>query len=193
MKESWNKAFLTLLGHAYVQLASVMGALSLGSLASNFIEWKGVILQLINWWADTARPVVDFIYAPLIDALERLMRVEIVVPVLLKDYLAVGIVLILSRWRGSAGGWSGGARRAIGSALRNFWRACFLLVRTLLVWPAEIVFLLRNLLFAGVLFSERTAEEIYQIRVAHFLALLPVLYSILLALANWLLRPLLEM
>jgi len=181
------KALYVFLSQAYLHCAAVLGALSLASLFSGVIEWQGVILALVSWWEATIRPVVDLIYGPVVMWFGGLLGLELAIPNILKDYLAVGLVFILSRWRGITGGWSGGSRKALESVRRKPFTYFSLLFRTLLVWPVEIFLLARTMLFAGSLFPERSSEEIRQIRLAHFISLLPVVYAFFLVLANWLL------
>lgn len=144
-------------------------------------------MTLVLWWETTARPVVDLVYGPLVIWLGDLIGLKIEIPNIIKDYLAVGLVFILSRWRGITGGWSGGSRKALASIRRKPLTYFSLLFRTLFVWPLEILLLSRTMLFARNLFPERSSEEIYQIRLAHFISLLPVVYAFILVIANWLL------
>lgn len=181
------KAVYVFLGQAYLHFAAVLGALSLASLFSGVIEWQGLILSLISWWEATIRPVVDLIYGPLVRWFGGLLGVELSIPDPVKDYLAVGLVFILSRWRGITGGWSGGSRKAFDSIRRKPITYISLLLRTLLIWPIEMLLLGRTLFFARSLYPERSKEEIRQIRVAHFIALLPVVYAIGLVFLNWIL------
>lgn len=181
------RALYALLSQAYLQCAAVLGALSLASLFSGVIEWQGTILAVISWWEATARPVVEFLYGPIVRWFGSLFGLDLTIPDPLKDYLAVGLVLILSRWRGITGGWTGGSRKALNSIRRKPFVYISLLLRTLFLWPLEIVLLARTMLFARTLFPERSSEEIRQIRRAHFISLLPVVYSIALVIVNWLL------
>lgn len=185
MKNYLVRAFYVFLSQAYLHCAAVLGALSLASLFSGVIEWQGVILALVSWWEATIRPVVDLIYGPLVQWFGGLFGLELNIPIWLKDYLGVGMVFILSRWRGITGGWSGGSRKALDSIKGKPLTYISLLLRTLLVWPVEIVVLARRMIFAGRLFPERSAEEIRQIRVAHFISLLPVVYAFGLVVINW--------
>ena len=179
------RALGVFLSQAYLHCAAVLGALSLASLFSGAIEWQGVILALVSWWEATIRPVVDVIYGPVVQWFGGLFGLDLNIPNWLKDYLAVGLVFILSRWRGITGGWRGGSRKALDSIKRKPLTYISLLLRTLLIWPVEIVLLARTMIFAGRLFPERSVEEIRQIRVAHFIALLPVVYAFGLVVINW--------
>ena len=176
----------TLARQIYIQFAAVTGALSLAALLSHIVDWQGVLLDLVEWWSGMVRPAIEFIYAPVILLMERLWAIDLALPAILQDYLAVGIVLILSRWLGATGGWKGGAGQAIGTLRRRPLGALGLLVRTLFIWPLELVGLARNALFARKQFPERSAEEILQIRLSHLIALLPVFYALALVILNWL-------
>lgn len=181
------RAVYAFLSQAYLHIAAVLGALSLASLFSGVIEWQGLVLSLISWWEATIRPVVDLLYGPVVRWVGGLFGLELDIPVPVKDYLAVGLVFILSRWRGITGGWSGGSRKALESIRRKPTTYFSLLFRTLLLWPLEMLLLGRTLLFARSLYPERSLEEIKQIRIAHFIALLPVVYAFGLVILNWLL------
>lgn len=177
---------LTLLRQIYIQFAAVTGALSLAALLSHVLEWQGVLLDMIEWWAATVRPAIDFLYAPLVWLIELAFRIDFQLPAALNDYLAVGIVLILSRWRGATGGWKGGVGQAAGNLRRKPFAALWLLIKTLFLWPLELVVLAQNMLFARRRFPDRSADEIRQIRVSHMIALLPVFYALALVVLNWL-------
>ena len=169
----------------YIQFTAVVGALSLLSLLSDIVELQGVILLMVEWWANQVRPVVDVVFAPLVALLDWVFPIEVTIPLVMKDYLAVGMVLILSRWRGASGGWKGGATKATRSVFRKPLGAILLLLRTVFVWPFELLLLTGNMLFAQRRFPERSDDELMQIRISHFIALLPVMYAIVLVVLNW--------
>jgi hypothetical protein len=181
------KLFVAIIRQTYIQFAAVTGALSLAGLLSHVIEWEGVLLGLVNWWAETVRPIVHFVYAPLVGLFEFLLKVDLTIPPVVEDYLAVGLVLILSRWRGAAGGWKGGTTKAARNLLRRPLGALLLLLRTLFAWPVELTVLTANALFARRRFPDREDAEIRQIRISHLIALLPVFYAVALVLGNWVL------
>jgi hypothetical protein len=187
-KRQRGPAFIvSVLRQIYIQFAAVTGALSLAALLSHILVWQGVLLDMVEWWTTTVRPVVDFIYAPLVALLERILHIDVAIPIVLKDYLAVGLVLILSRWRGATGGWKGGAGQAVGNVRRRPFTALGLLLKTLFIWPFELVVLAQNMIFARRRFPDRSSEDLLQIRISHMIALLPVFYAIALVLLNWLL------
>lgn len=177
---------VTILHQIYIQFAAVTGALSLAALLSHILEWQGVLLDMIAWWAATVRPAIDFVYAPLVWLIEHAFRIDFQLPVALNDYLAVGIVLILSRWRGATGGWKGGVGQAAGNLKRKPISALWLLLKTLFFWPLELAVLAQNMMFAQRRFPGRSADEVRQIRISHMIALLPVFYALALVVLNWL-------
>lgn len=177
---------VTILRQIYIQFAAVTGALSLAALLSHILEWQGVLLDMIEWWASTVRPAIDFVYAPFVWIIEQIFRIDFQLPTALNDYLAVGIVLILSRWRGATGGWKGGVGQAAGNVRRKPFSALWLLITTLFLWPLELITLAQNMMFARRRFPDRSGDEIQQIRISHVIALLPVFYALALVVLNWL-------
>jgi hypothetical protein len=187
-KRRSGAAFIvTVLRQIYIQFAAVTGALSLAALLSHILEWQGVLLDMVEWWAATVRPAIDFVYSPLVWLIDYAFGIDFQLPVPLNDYLAVGVVLILSRWRGATGGWKGGVGQAAGNLRRKPLAALWLLLKTLILWPLELVVLAQNMMFARSRFPERNADEIQQIRISHMIALLPVFYALALVVLNWLL------
>lgn len=187
MSQGRLRPFLTLLRQFYDHFAGVTGALGIALFMSHFMEWQSWLLDLVNWWASNVRPIVDFLYSPIVRLLELVLKLDISIPVIIKDYLAVGLVLILSRWRGAIGGWKGGAMKAAGNLRRRPIGALVLLLRTLFAWPAELITLARNAFFTRRHFPERSDDEIAEIRASHLIALLPVAYALVLVFLNWML------
>ena len=131
------------------------------------------------------RPAIDFLCAPLVWLIEHAFRIDFQLPPILNDYLAVGIVDILSRWRGATGGWNGGVNHAAGNLRRKPFAALWLLLTTLFLWPLELVYLAQNMAFARRR-PDRNCEEIQHIPISHVIALLPVIYALALVILNWL-------
>jgi len=190
---------------AYIQFAAVLGAISLISLLVSIteIELFGVVLKLVNWWAETARPIIVFFYTPILAFFGNLLNITFELPIVVQDYLAVGVALILSRLRGAFEGWrntrNGEADtlplakshklegRVLSSLLRKPLLAFSILLRTLFVWPYELLLMIRILFSAKTLFPEKSDEYVRHVRSSHAIALLPVLYCLVLVVINWIL------
>ena len=175
-----------------IQVASVFGAMALISFFDQIYEvifavdlnFQGFLEPIAMFWQENFRPAVRLIFLPIVKVVRSLLGVDIEVPGVVLDYFAVGLTLVLSRWRGAAGGWRGGASKAVGNVLRRPMRVALLSLQTLVLWPLVVVGLIRTLLLADRLYPERGPDEISQIRFSHLLALLPVLFALSLACPN---------
>lgn len=183
---------------AYLHFFAVIGAISLASLVAtlDLYDWPSSILQMIAWWKSIAYPVVDAIFAPVVSWISSLLDFEIRLSDAVKDYFGVGIALAFSRFRGALFGWkkpaaTGEARpsadraKVLKSLLRKPFLALQLLIRTIFVWPVEVVLMTRLALFARSVFPQESSEYIRNVRISHAITLLPILYFILLIFASW--------
>jgi hypothetical protein len=84
---------------AYGQVAAILGAISLIVIAGHFVDFglKGVVQQTVEWWIENVRPLFGAIFQGLINLLPEGWRFEL--HDFFKDYLVVGIILILSAMR----------------------------------------------------------------------------------------------
>jgi len=114
----------------------------------------------------------------------------------MKDYFGVGVALAFSRFRGALFGWKKPAvtdearptadrAKVLKSLLRKPFLAAQLLIRTIFVWPVEVVLMTRLALFARRVFPQATDEYVRNVRISHAITLLPIFYFILLVLASW--------
>jgi len=84
---------------AYGQIAAMLGAFSLLVFASHFFDLglKGVVREAFEGWVEYVRPTVGIPLQWLVDKL--LEAWHFVVPTVVKDYFAIGLVLALSFFR----------------------------------------------------------------------------------------------
>ena len=183
---------------AYLHFFAVIGALSLASLVAtlDLYDWPRSILQMIAWWKSIAYPVVDAVFAPILSLISSLVEFEIRLSNAMKDYFGVGVALAFSRFRGALFGWKKPAvtdearptadrAKVLKSLLRKPFLAAQLLIRTIFVWPVEVVLMTRLALFARRVFPQATDEYVRNVRISHAITLLPIFYFILLVLASW--------
>lgn len=188
--KSHGSIFRGLVSAVYIHFAGVIGALSIASLLSYVIEWRGFIHAAVDWWAGVVRPIVDLVFSPVVYLLDKYLLTDFYIPILVKDYLAVGIAFIFSRWRGAAAVWKGGTGGAARKIVKRFVMAPILLARTLFMWPVEMAAVFLNVFYARSRFPKhRGQEQIRQIRLTHALALLPVLYALFIVIANFFIEP----
>lgn len=172
-------------GLAYSQVAGVVGAITLASFFAHFVDWRGAVSELVIWWSTMVRPLVSIFLDPVISFLNGVFGLELRVPVLVEDYLGVGFVLVFSRLRGSNVGWNDGSSRIARSIKNNLVASIGLLVRTILIWPLEVMRLAEQAMFAGKKFGDRSKEDVAGIRLTALLALLPALYFLVLWVVNF--------
>ncbi len=179
-----------LLSIVYLHFLGVIGALSIALFLSHLVEWRGFIDTAVDWWAGMVRPIVDFVSSPAVHLLDKYLLRDFYIPVILKDYLAVGIVFIFSRWRGATAGWKGGTKGVTKKVFKRLVMAPILLARTLFVWPVEMATVFLNAFYARSRFPEcQDKAELRQIRLTHALALLPALYALFIVIANFFVEP----
>lgn len=164
--------------NAYIHVLSVFGGVAFLAMLSELFQWQGFLPFLIDYWKMLFHPFADFLLLPFTLSLEWLLGFPIQFPDWLKDYLAVGGTMCLSRWRGISGGWNKGYSRAVSSMARNPLATVILGLRTLLVWPVELVHLFLGAAIPHKRFPEFPPESMGQIRRTHIYALLPVVYAV---------------
>lgn len=149
---------------AYGQVAALLAAFSLLVFLTHFFDvgLKGLVREAFDVWTDHVRPFVGW---PL-QALVGLSPWRVEVPDIVKDYLAVGLVLALSFHRMTLVLFAGRFPREMGYAL---W-----LVVCGLLWPLAVPWTIRDV-------SDRRALKAVVIWLA------PLLYLVLLFVANWIL------
>lgn len=183
---------------AYLHFFAVIGALSLASLIASLdlFDWSSSILQMIAWWKSIAYPVVEMAFKPILSWISRILEIEIQMSDAVKDYLGVGIALAFSRLRGALFGWKKPISAAeappkadkikvLKSLLRKPFLALQILIRTIFIWPVEVILMIRLALFARRIFPEETDEYIRNVQISHAITLLPIFYFVLLVLASW--------
>lgn len=88
----------------YTQIAGVLGAFSLAAFAGHYFHlgWRGLLLTLVGCWDAYVRPTTNWLLDVSIVSLVRLvLHARIELPLWLKDYLSVGLILCLSWVRAS--------------------------------------------------------------------------------------------
>ena len=192
------KFFWAILKEAYLHFFAVVGALSLASLVAtvDLFDWPSSILHMIAWWKSIAYPIVDAVFNPILSWISSFVEFEIRLSNAMKDYLGVGIALTFSRFRGALFGWkkpavTGEARptadraKVLTSLLRKPILALQLLLRTVFVWPIEVVLMTRLVFFARSIFPESTEDYVRNVRISNAIPLLPIFYCIALVLVSW--------
>lgn len=130
----------------YQQIVGILGALALLSFIGNFVDfdWRGAVRSLMDVWDATVRPamklVTDVTVVPLLKAL---FKFEFEVPVIVRDYLAVGLVLFAGSFRAA----HAEARRqglSTGEFFRNLFtrylgRFVAFFGMSLTIWPVIVV------------------------------------------------------
>ena len=87
---------------AYQQVAAVLAAFGLAALLGHFVDigWRGILDELVGYWGGLIRPVTRSVLDVLVSTPLRWTfgwRVE--VPLIARDYLAVGAILAASSIR----------------------------------------------------------------------------------------------
>lgn len=90
---------------AYKQVMNVLAALSLAFFVSRHfnLQWHGVIAELVDFWGTTVRPLTKILLDNTVVPLcAWLFHWRLSIPLLVRDYLSVGIILSLSAYRSRA-------------------------------------------------------------------------------------------
>lgn len=86
----------------YSQVASILGAFTFIMFTSHIVDWnwKGILIDLVGGWTDVIRPATKYLLDRTIgDLFHYLFGFELAIPLPVKDYLSVGIMLGLSSAR----------------------------------------------------------------------------------------------
>lgn len=193
---------IRIVGALYFQLAAILGAISLASFLSelNLLEWRGLFIQLLDFWAQVGRPVFHFFLSPLLKTIELMCVCQVTVPDYGLDYAGVGFMLLFSRLRGTLGGWNralldplddtdfvSDKRNPLRSAFKHLGSAIMLALRSVLIWPIEVLLMLRQLLLARRLHAGRSETYIRGVIWTHAYGLMPVFYCLFMIAGNWVL------
>jgi hypothetical protein len=87
---------------AYQQVAGVLGAFAFAALVGHFVHlhWQGIVAELIGSWNAYVRPAVSFAFdVTIVAAVKLLLHRTVEIPLILRDYLSVGFILLLSTLR----------------------------------------------------------------------------------------------
>jgi hypothetical protein len=165
----------------YSQVAAVIGAFALAAFLSELVElnWRGVLAELIGFWGLYVRPSVDWLLSHTIILLVKwVFHFELFVPLILKDYLGVGLVLTASIFR---------ATRA---NILYFWQFVRATLVVTLGWPVFLLVFLWEVawfVFVWRIGSYRYASRLREWALVSLLAISPLIYLALLLAANYLL------
>ena len=173
-----------LIHDGYIHVLSVFGGVAFLAMLSELFQWRGFIPFLLNYWETLFHPFADFFLLPFTLSFEWLFGFSLNIPDWIKDYLAVGGTMCLSRWRGITGGWNKGYSRAVSSIKSNPFSVIVMGFRTLFIWPIELVHLFLGAIIPKRRFPDHPDDQIGQIRRAHIYALLPVIYAVAMFVLN---------
>jgi uncharacterized membrane protein YiaA len=84
---------------AYLQISAVISVFALAAFLGHFVplNWHGVLRDMVGVWNETVRPAVNFLLTITIVSLLRwALNWHITIPLMVRDYVAVGIALYLS-------------------------------------------------------------------------------------------------
>jgi hypothetical protein len=198
---------------AYQQVAGVLGAIALMAFLADVLGLglRSIVAKLISVWSQTIRPVVKWMVDGVVWPINHFLNLHIVVPLRLRDYFAVGLILFFS------------INRTMTTAMRNFANAlgndstldvnvrtsmsvyAGMLAACILVWPIMLLSILagwamflsspwarRRLRNWGGRHLPSTDDQFNAFLRAgarsNFFSLLPFLYLVLLLVANCLLK-----
>jgi hypothetical protein len=88
---------------AYRHVAAVLGAFSMLVFFGELLDlgWRGILARLVGVWSEYVRPSVEWIFQCLTWPVEWAFDWNIDVPLLVRDYVAVGLLVISSGGRAS--------------------------------------------------------------------------------------------
>ena len=158
----------------YQQVASVLGAFGLIAFLGHFVQvdWRGALADLIAVWAEYVRPAVKHLLDLTVVAFcHWLGWTSFQVPLAIRDYLTVGLVLTASVLRAWAPN--------VGFDLRSILMVSQLALLMTVGWPLPLLFL--------VVTALSRVKEDSGLRRISWLSLSPLIYLALLLAANYLL------
>jgi hypothetical protein len=177
---------------AYHHVAGVLGALALAAFASQVfsLDWRGILASAIGVWDEYVRPVARWLADVIVWPVERLFGWNIDVPVTVRDYFSVGLVLFLSFMRATnkPGERLLVLRRSPEQRRLKLW----MLLACVVAWPIVALLLVLIVPISLPLMTRYVDEKGYsrddlgRRRNAMVLTLLPLLYFALLVAANYL-------
>jgi hypothetical protein len=172
----------------YQQVTGILGAFALIALLGHIadFEWRGFIADLINFWNGTVRPAVAVVFEWLISKpLMWIFGWNFKVPLIVRDYLSVGTVCLLSFYR-AAHSFGGKVRDDEGeddfTGMSVYWEVMshfkILIILGWLLWPISFPYMLREFFTAGESIG-RYAAVLMAAPVAYLGLLLAVNYLVL--------------
>jgi hypothetical protein len=187
-----RRRLLSLGAGAYQHVAGVLGAFALAAFASRVfaLDWRGILADVVGVWDTYVRPVTKSVADAIVWPVERVFGWSIDVPVLVRDYVAVGLVLFLSFARATN---LTGERALIVVRHREQRRLTLLMLLSCLVaWPIVALLMLLILPIVIPLMTRYVDEQglpregLGKRRQAMVLTLLPLVYLGLLLAVNYL-------
>jgi hypothetical protein len=177
---------------AYQHVAGVLGAFALAAFASRVfsLDWRGILADVVGVWDSYVRPVTRSVADAVVWPVERVFGWTIEVPVLVRDYVAVGLVLFLSFARAT----NLTGERAL-TVLRHREQrrlTLLMLLACLVAWPVVALLMLLILPIVIPLMTRYVDEHglsregLGKRRHAMVLTLLPLVYLGLLLAVNYL-------
>lgn len=166
----------------YQQVAAVLGSFAFLVFLGNFvdIDWRSLLHELVEAWHDYVRPTVRWVVHIIVEVPLSWFGVQVEVPVLVRDYLAVGFVLIFSVVRVSVAGegWSAAFRNIL--LPREGLHVLIWLPFVVLCWPLTLL-----------VFVLETAKSIIDRDMVDFrlglVVVAPLVYALALVMLNYLL------
>lgn len=134
---------------AYTHVVGVLGALSIAGFLPNVvhIDWHALVSALIGFWADAIRPLAHYTLYWTVGLLLRTLGIDIQFPAIVRDYVAVGLVLLFSYVRAFASLHNFNVGVVV-TDIRTFWKFWLLeLVGVLVAWPVMLLLIVYRFIF----------------------------------------------
>ncbi len=107
MGSNWQRlrAALKWAGSIFQHISAMLTALAVLALIAHFIvlDWRGAMAQLFNVWNSTVRPQLHYILHVVVETPLQWLGISIVIPNIVRDYVAVGIAINLTFIRAEGG------------------------------------------------------------------------------------------
>jgi len=83
---------------AYQQLAAVLGAFSMAVFVGEVFDlgWHGILAKLVGIWSEYVRPVAEWLLDWVVWPFNYFFDWHVEIPLVVRDYLSVGLILALS-------------------------------------------------------------------------------------------------